>query len=73
MLANSHHDRNIETNVFLCLLIKIPQLLPNFYETWSKWSTHEVVIFTKFDKNSAKIEDLYQHMSIFLLRHYHLS
>ena len=33
------------------LLIKNPQFLPNFYDTLSKWSSHELVILTKCHKN----------------------
>ena len=31
--------------------------MPNPYETWGKYSPHEVIIFPKFHKNWAKIVD----------------
>ena len=37
------------------LLIKVPQFLPNLYDTWSKLSPHELIILTKFHKDWAKI------------------
>ena len=37
--------------------VKNPQFLPNPYETWRKYSPHEVIIFPKFHKNWAKIVD----------------
>ena len=35
--------------------VKNPQSLPNPYDTWGKYSPHEVIIFPKFHKNWAKI------------------
>ena len=32
-------------------LVKNPQFLSNPHETWSKWLTHEVIIFTKFHED----------------------
>ena len=52
------------------LLLKNPQFLPNFFESWSKWPTHEVVILTKSQINWVKIVDFLNnsmfmgHMSI---------
>ena len=37
--------------------VKNPQFLPNPYETWRKYSPHEVIIFPKFHKNWEKIVD----------------
>ena len=37
--------------------VKNPQLLPNPYETWEKYSPQEVIIFPKFQKDWAKIVD----------------
>ena len=37
--------------------VKNPQVLPNPYETWGKYTTHEVIIFPKFQRNWAKIVD----------------
>ena len=39
------------------LLIKNPQFLPNDYETWSKLSTREYLILTKFHNHWVKIVD----------------
>ena len=41
------------------VLLKNPQFLPNYYETWSKCPTIELVILTKFDNNWVKIVDFY--------------
>ena len=35
--------------------VKNPQFLPNPYETWRKYSPHEVIIFPKFHTNWVKI------------------
>ena len=32
-------------------------IFPNHYETWGKYSPHEVIIIPKFPKNWAKIVD----------------
>ena len=37
--------------------VKNPQFLPNPYETWRKYSPHEVIIFPKFHKDWEKIVD----------------
>ena len=34
-----------------------PQFLSYPHETWWKWSSHEVIIFTKFHEDKAKIVD----------------
>ena len=39
------------------LLIKNPQFSPNFYDTLSKYPTHELVILAKCHKNWVKIVD----------------
>ena len=38
-------------------LVKNPQFLSNPHETLSKWSTHEVNIFTKFHEDQTRIVD----------------
>ena len=37
--------------------MKIPQFLPDQAETWAILPIHEIVIFTKFQVNWAKIVD----------------
>ena len=37
--------------------VKNPQVFPNPYETWEKYSSLEVIILPKFHKNWAKIVD----------------
>ena len=39
------------------LLLKNQQFLANFFETWSKGPTHEVVFLTKSQRNWAKMAD----------------
>ena len=34
-----------------------PQFLRNYYETWSKCGTHELLIYTKFRNDCIKIVD----------------
>ena len=40
----SQENPDTPKNMFL---LKNPQFLPNFYETLSKWSTHEDLLLTK--------------------------
>ena len=38
-------------------LIENPRFLPHSHETWVIYSTHELVLFTKFHSNRVKIVD----------------
>ena len=38
-------------------LVKNPQFLYYSHETWSKWSTHELITLTKFHEDTTKIID----------------
>ena len=40
-------------------IIKNPQFLPNFFETWLKRSSHGLVILTKFHYDWVKIVDFF--------------
>ena len=57
------------------LLMKNPQFLSNFYETYTKLLPHEVIIFTKFHKDWTKIVDFllmtdFRTCAVILLRLY---
>ena len=44
---------------------KNPKFVPNHYETWSKWVTHELVMEVKFRNDWEKIVDFLNKKHIF--------